>query len=161
MILVEKRLKEIFDTLPAISSNGKTYTATYGFGTKEDLNKELKLFRDKGGAYYPLIWLITPITKTGKKRINFSCELLLAENALNKNQSNLSRLETHFQYTLVPLYKNVIHAFHTSGFTKIVDKKRIERTDYFNYTDSTDIWDAIKLKLTLEMDGCPLKTIHY
>jgi len=160
MIIVEKRLKELFDTLPPIVDEDEDFKPLFDFGSEIDLNDFLKDERNKD-TRYPIIWLETPLQKTGDKRLTMDLKLVLANQNQYKNESNLSRLENNFNNFLNPLYKNVIKALDQSGFTRIIDRDKIERTDYFKHTQSTDIWDAIKFECKLEMTDCKLKTIYY
>lgn len=167
MILVEKRLKELFNTLPEIEVNGKNYKPQFDFGSHKDLLKFLNQKAKEGGTVYPLIWLETPIEKVGKEnRITVDLKLVLAT-LTNSEISNIERLNLTFGTTLVPLYKNVLKALQQSGFTQIRNKGKNKRTDFFNYgvkeneNQATDVWDAIKFECDLEINNCPLRQINY
>ena len=159
MIVVEKRLGEIFETLPPIVSNDVEFYPYYDFGTEKDLNIFLKERRQQDESYYPIIWLETPIDVFGEKRVNFDLKLILAERTSTPHPSNSERVDEFFIKTLNPLFNNVIKGLRTSGFTKITGE--IKRTNYFNYLQNTDVWDAIKLESKLEMTNCNLKKIYY
>ena len=166
MILVEDRLHELFNTLPEITGNVTNFKPSFGFGTYEDCVKFLAHKAKEGVKHYPLVWLETPFTRTGKEnRFQFPLKLILAEKS-NAEMSNLQRLDITFKPMLVPLYNNVLTALNKSGFTKILKPEKNKATNYFNFgvdgkTQATDIWDAIKFECELEMDECPLRTITY
>lgn len=172
MILVEERLKELFETLPVITVSHSDYKPQFDFGTHEDLLRYLRSKAKEGGKFYPLIWLETPIVKKGKEnRIYIDLKLVLA--TLTKAElSNTNRLEVTFKPTLVPLYNNIYKALRKSGFTRIVDPENNKRTDFYNYgvkkkngneteNIATDIWDAIKLECELEITNDCKKNINY
>lgn len=168
MILVEERLKELFDTLPAIQGASDSFKPTFGFGIQEDCLKVLDA--KKKEKHYPLVWLETPFTKTGKEhKFSFPLKLILAEKS-DGVMSNEERFEKTFKPMLVPLYDNVLKALNRSGFTKILNEDRNKSTNYFNYSVSDGgkkatygpvIWDAIKFECELQMDSCPMRTITF
>ena len=174
MILPEDRFIALFDTLPSIINDGNEYKPQYDFGTIEDLNRFLNQKRKEvaliGGNIYPLIWLETPIKKTGTdKRVTFKPVIVLGT-LTNSTISNRERLEVTFKPVLIPLLENVLKSLKQSGFTTIVKKKFLheyDRTDFFNYVtdeehEATDIWDAMKIELEIEMtDNCQQKNINY
>ena len=178
MILVEKRLKELFATLPPIvreSTEGESieFKPAFDFGDQEDLLWYLAQKKKLGGKVYPLIWLETPITKKGKEnRVTVDLKLVLATLNQKTTMSNLERLNRTFTQTLVPLYENVLKALEQSGFTEILKPENNKRTDFYNYgvkqrggKDSehktTDIWDVIKLECELELTDCKQQNINY
>lgn len=111
MILVEERLTELFNTLPIMTISGSDYKPHFDYGSKKDLLKHLKEKAKKGGKYYPIIWLETPIDDTGnEKRIKTPLKLILATLNKDSNMSNKKRLEITFKPTLIPLHKNILTA---------------------------------------------------
>lgn len=174
MIVVESSLKNIFATLPAEVENGKEFKPVYDFGNQKELLCFINSQNKLGATKYPLIWLETPVSMTGKpnqKEVNLT--LVLA--TLSKYElSNTQRLETTFKNTLFPLLENVLKALKRSGKTRIKDEGNIKTTNYFNYgvkdlrqknesQVSNDIWDAIKLECKIEITancGCDIK-INY
>lgn len=178
MILPEARLKEIFDTLPVITIGTSTYTPIYDFGSQKDLYRFLNSKRKEvtssgSGNIYPIIWMETPVTKTGTEfRLSFPLTLVIATLS-NSEFSNTQRLNLSYATVLTPLYDNIITGLKQSGFTQIVPNSTtqdnsIVRTDYFNYsTDNdeshatNDIWDAVKLECTVLMNNNCLRTINY
>ena len=174
---VEVRFNELFGTLPPITVDGKDYPVSFEIGSPDDLNKYLnqkqKEVSVSGGSIYPILWLETPIETDGNDTIRtMPIKLVLAELS-NNNLSNRERLETTFKLTLNPLLKNVLTALRQSGFTKIIrdannNLREYNQTNFFNYGTpdeakhiTTDIWDAIKLDLRLEMNTNCLQIINY
>lgn len=169
MIIVEERLRELFETLPPIIKGDKSYKSAFNFGSHEDL---LNYLSKRGSDTYPLIWLETPITKNGKEnRITIDLKLIIAINS-NANTSNSERLNISFKPSLIPLYKNILKSLKQSGFTKIIEAQKNKRTDFYNYGVkeknskekkhiATDIWDAIKFECELELTDCKQKNINY
>lgn len=174
MIVVESSLKNIFATLPSQLSNGQEFKPVYDFGNQKELLRFIKSQNKVGVSKYPLIWLETPVSLTGKAdRKETRLTLVLA--TLSKQElSNDQRLETTFKNTLFPLLENVMKALQRSGKTRIKDLENVKTTNFFNYgvkdlgqknegQVSSDIWDAIKFECTIEITahcGCDTK-INY
>ncbi len=170
MIIVEERLQELFATLPTITVAGKAHQPLYDFGSHKDLLRYMNSERkEKGAVQYPLVWFETPVTTPEVRNGNLEgvgISLILA--TLTKSQfSNRARLDITIKPTLEPLRDDVINALNKSGFTTIVNDKQIDRTIYYNYgvdeeqTQTTDIWDAIKLDLQINMTSNCLRNINY
>ena len=171
MIIVERRLQELFDTLPPIiDDNGKEFKPTFNFGTHEDLLRFLNHKKKQSVAFYPVIWLETPFTMTGfEHRKSFDLKLVFAQLS-NYELSNKQRLQITFEKTLEPLYQNVLKALKESGFTRIIDNENNKSTNYYNYSVvekgkdkqfASDIWDAIKFECELQIDATKIKRINY
>ena len=156
---------------------GKTLKPKFDFGTKEDLLIFINDYSDNKITPYPLLWLETPITKTGKEakfesKVEIDFRLIIAT-ITTANKTNLERIDLTFKSTLIPLYENVIKAVRQSGRTKFIDEENNKRTDYYNYGlrelatetnhfSSTAIWDAIKLDCKLQIidSNCEIKIIY-
>jgi len=163
MIIVEERLKELFDTLPPVESGGSDYQVRFGFGSESDLGQFLKSLNERQGeTKYPLIWLITPVQVEGKEdRVTFPLNLIVATDS-NNSDTNLVRLEKTVKKVLTPVYENMLKALHRSGFTRILNEDQNKRGLYFNYSERiSDIWDALKFECLLEMTSCKMKSINY
>lgn len=164
MILAEDRLKELFNTLPELQGSEEMFKPSYGFGSRSECIRFLD--SKKGLKHYPLVWLETPFETEGPDhRIDFRMRLILAELS-NSEMSNEERLEITFKPMLLPLYDNVIKALDKSGFTKILNRDKMKRTNHFNFglndeAAVTEIWDAIKFECTVQMTDCPINEIIY
>lgn len=173
-LTTEERFIALFDTLPAIGdfSSQKTFKPNFDFGNELDCIAFLNDMRKRKQAgeevnTYPLVWLETPIIETGQlPRLNIKPKIILAT-LTNANYSNRKRLDVTFKPTLLPLLDNVIKALNRSGFTKLINRDREQRTKYFNYgnenneNEVTDIWDAIKFECEIEMSDCAQRTVFY
>jgi len=158
MIIVEELFNQIFDTLPIMDIGGKSLKPKFDFGTKEDLLIFINDYADNKITPYPLLWLETPITKTGKEKCFESKVEIWLETPITKtgkekcfeskveidfkliiatittaNKTNLERIDITFKSTLIPLYENVIKAIRQSGRTKFINENNNQRTDYYNY----------------------------
>ena len=170
MIIVEERLKELFATLPEITVGQNSYAVSFDFGSHKDLlrfmNSERKF---KGGVSYPLIWLETPIARDVMRNgnINLSGLTLVLATLSNSQQSNTERLENTFKPTLIPLQELVLKSLKSSGFTQIINDGQRTETNFYNYgvdeseSQTTDIWDVIKIELDIMMDSKCLRCINY
>ena len=161
MIVVEEKLKELFETLPPYEEGGNSFQPTFDLGTEEDINKLLRSDNTAFKMPYPLIWLITPVATVGDKSVRCDLEFIVATQNKVTDLNNLKRLETTFTNVLFPLINNMIIAFDQSGFSRITNRKAITRTNYFNHVQSTDIWDAIRFGCNLEIRNSSIKKIIY
>ena len=170
MIIVEDRLRELFATLPAITVGQSSYPVTFDFGSHRDLlrfmNSERKF---QGGVSYPLIWLETPFEREVMRngQVNISNLTLVLATLSDSEQSNTERLEVAFKTTLIPLSQLVLESLLKSGFTQIINDGQRKETNFYNYgvdeteSQTTDIWDVIKIELDLIMDSKCLQCINY
>lgn len=158
-----KRLKELFNTLPVVTPMaGVTFAPSFVFGTHKYLLRVLKNAVASKTDPYPIIFAQTPIIPTGSDQIiNFDLVLILATKT-RSNYSNEQRLEKTFEQVLYPLIGNVLTALKESGFTRITNLNNYKTSEFYNYgaqgdtvNEVTDIWDAIKLEVKIEMtDDC-------
>ena len=166
MIIVEEVLKNLFNKLPKMVIGQGTYEVQYGFGSHKDLLRYMNSQRKaQGGVSYPLIWLQTPIERDVRRDglITLNGLTLILATLTTAAQSNVTRLETTFKPTLIPLYNNVLSILKGSGFTRILNEDTNTVTNYYNYgVDETehqtnDIWDALKLELDITIsEECSL-----
>jgi hypothetical protein len=168
MIVVETRLKEIFDTLPEI--NG--CKPVFGYGTDIQLNEFLAAkVREK---VYPLIWLVYPNEEIHDMNgTTLSCPsmtFILASNA-QKSILNDHRIATIYNDVLNPLFDNVIRSFSNtvSRVVPFSDTETFRATKFPNYTNektkneskTISPWDAIRLNCSLDFNNCQLEQINY
>lgn len=164
-MMVEKRLKEGFATLPNVTDiDGNQHTVKFEVGSEEDCQAFLNDNRATG--VYPLIWLQTPFNSTGKlPRLNVRFKLILATLA-SPSMTNSERIEISFEPILNPLLANVIKFFNRSGFTTMRNRDNEKRANHFKYSvddqnPTSDIWDAITFECDIEMNDCPMRAIPY
>lgn len=178
MIVPEQRFDELFATLPPVTVNGKDYNVLFDFGTETQLYKFLNMKRKEvsvsGGNIYPIVWLETPLPWNGSDRkITCKPEFILAT-LTTSEISNRERLKVSFEPVLFPLWENIQTALRKSGFSKIQGNSE-NRTEphkrgrlYYNYGTedeqkhkATDIWDAMKIGVDVEITDHCLRTINY
>lgn len=162
MIIVEEVLRNLFDKLPVMVIGSGSYKVNYGFGSHKDLLRYMNSQRkQQGGVSYPLIWLQTPVERAVRRdgQITITNLTLVLATLSNINDSNVTRLETTFKPTLIPLYENVLDILKKSGYTWILDNDANTVTNYYNYgvaeaeAEADDIWDALKVELNIAMSA--------
>ena len=165
MIDAQSRLAELFDTLPDMTIGSDTFSVRNDWGTQKDLNKWLKLNRNKGK--YPLVWLLTPVSDTGDEdTVSGDYTLILATLNKDVDMGNRERSRRSFATTLNPLYDNVIKALERGSSIDFVGAERT-KTNFYNYSEddvsheNTEIWDVIKLEVSIGINNNCLKTIYY
>lgn len=167
-ILVETRLLEIFNYLPTMKMNDsdtEEFQVTFRCGSPKDLSAFLKS-RENQGSPYPLIWLLYPLNEKHTKTevILENAVFILAVN----NSSNMlveQRLRETFTKILMPLYGNVKKCLTRANISNLTEE--ISITKFPNYSGepnnnqhfTTDIWDALKVVLTVRINNVCLKTI--
>ena len=168
MILPEKRLTELFDTLPLMSIGGKDWKPQFDFGDEIDLNNFLNQKRKERSNPYPLVWLQTPFRS--KELLDGSMELsdlnFVLATLSSATKSNKERLDITFEPVLIPLLGYFKTALNHSGFTSILTAPETKRTNHFNYgkgneSTFTDIWDAIQVNIDISMNHNCLREINY
>lgn len=161
MIIVEDRLKEIFDTLPPLkNSKGIDFKPVFKCGDNKELSTFLKLSK-KTRDPYPLIWLISPYTEEHKRThvLIENMSLILAVET-NSSMLNNQRLEDTFKTVLIPLYDNIKTLFMKANTVNTDDTYIV--TKFYNYSgdtnptdkhEVTDIWDAMKITFEIQINS--------
>ena len=166
-MIIEERLKDLFETLPSVESNGIQYPIQYDFGTEEDLMRFLKVKANAEGNIFPLIWLQTPNEMRGNNFREVDLKLIIATQS-NREMWNKQRLDVTIKPILKPLLDNIIFALMRSGFTRFNDREKNVETIFYNYGLDEDeispevaIWDAIKFEASVIFSHGSLKSINY
>lgn len=157
-----KILEEAFSNLSDIERGHLRFTPVFGYGSKKDLMKYLRLERKQGETYYPLVWLMTPLKvegdffKTGNSKVEV--DLILAT-LTNRDISNQERVRLTFEKTLEPLLEDVVKQLRFGNQVGIYENERFEIEKFFNYdTDGSnavsDVWDAITLRCITKIKYC-------
>lgn len=155
MIVVEEKLRELFDLIPEIKVNENNINKpTFSWGNELALNQFLLAsFKDKTFKTYPLIWLLP-----SKDEYNSSLDILskrvsliISTRETNKDYLNDTRLQKSFKYTLIPLVDYVLQALNNGSITNSISID-IEQFKYPNYAvddqePTIDRWDAIRIDL--------------
>lgn len=168
LILPEKRLTELFDTLPLMNIGGKDWKPQFDFGSERDLENFLNQKRKERSNPYPLVWLQTPFRsrefRDGSLEL-YSLNFVLATLS-SATKSNRERLCITFEPVLVPLLGHLRTALQQSGFTQIAGNLEMDRTNHFNYgrdneSAASDVWDAIQVNIDVSMNHNCLQEINY
>lgn len=154
-----KQLELVLDDLPEMTIGNKSYKPIFSYGSQADLLKWLRLKNKSKGKKYPLVWLETPFTSNRELNTETAKINLIIATLSNANLSNRERTSLTFATTLDPLLENVIKAFKYSLQFRVIDNSQ-SITKHFNYdgneydkvTKATDIWDAISLEITIELN---------
>ena len=175
MIVIEDRLKELFDTLPALVNSAGTFNPKFSFGDQKELNAYLKA-HSRGSSVYPLIWMVYPNIEKFRNTdrvVNSDITLILATMNDQTEWLNGQRFIETFGKELFPVLGNIKIALRESGITKVIsdsDGDDFTITKFPNYGDTkpnsdkhytTDVWDAIKVEFKLEVNDCKLGIINY
>lgn len=156
-----KILQTVFASLDPIKIGSSKYQPVFHYGSHADLLKFLRMKRKENVAYYPLVWVETPITLTGYPFGESNVNIVMATLSTS-SLSNLERTDLTFGTTLNPLLDDVLYRLKSTKQTSLVDRNNQTITKYFNYdTDSShgvpEIWDAISLKCTIRFNfNCKL-----
>jgi len=155
-------LEQIFSQIPTIQG----FKPVFEYGSHEDLLRFLSMKRKQGVAYYPLIWLVTPVTfGHGYSNVEYDKLTIIVATLTNQDLSNKERNEVTFKGVLNPLVDYIVHSLKTNRATSL--KEGYSITDYFNYVtndekQSSDLWDAKKLELsTYFRDNCKVNNTHF
>jgi len=167
-IVVEDRLKEIFDYLPdMVGADTNSYTPVFKAGDEHEL---LAFFnQSQGNTNYPLIWLELPFKEDHKNHNRQKLEVLNLSLILavetNSSMVYSERLETTFKTILYPLLDNILDVMRVSNTLSYDGNFSI--TKFANYSDAqigidgefADIWDAIKLEVDVIINDDCLREI--
>ena len=157
IIVVEERLAEIFETLPAyIDDKGNEFKPLFKFGDNKELLAFLK--QNEGSkSPYPLIWLVYPYEENHQRthvQID-NMDLILAVET-NSEMFNEERFETTYKDVLFPLYDNIRTLFDQANIISTDDTYRVVK--YPNYgnlegteNETVDIWDALKMTFNCQI----------
>ena len=151
MIILENRLTEVFDQLPAIDG----FKPVYKWGNTKHLNAIIKMFSENNKTPYPLIYQLseTSVQDTIKNEASARLVLIVACQNTDVSLLNENRWAMSYQNILYPMVANIEKCFDRSGVTQWDGQYTM--TNYPNYgNDATtenpqiDIWDAVRIELT-------------
>jgi len=145
-------LEEILGDLPEIQG----FKPQFMYGTKVDMMSWIRQKRKEKVAYYPLVWVQTPLSLSGKPFASSDIRIIIA-NLASSDMSNIERTNVNFVKTLDPLSTYVLNALKSTTGISINETDSFEITRHFNYDtddthESTDIWDAIVITTTIEFN---------
>lgn len=169
MIIVEDKLEEIFDYLPAMKYEvGSEYSfkPVFGFGDQMELNKFLKNKESESTKPYPLIWLLYRYNeKHEKKKVVLNDIVLILATNTNAEMSNRDRIETNFKKVLIPLYDNILEALTKSVNINLEDDRGVVKFPNFSeevnreQSFTTELWDALKTTWNFEINTACFRSI--
>ena len=145
----------------------------FEFGTHKDLLRFLNDEARLESYPYPLIYMETPVRHRGNFEIVSGEIILILATKTRPEFSNRERLDKTIRQRLQPLFANVITALNESSMTRIIKEgnNELRTSDYevfYNYGNEqgtkqkvTDIWDAIKVKMKIEVNNNCLLPITY
>ena len=165
-IVIEERLAEMFEYLPAMkSAKAVAFKPVFMYGNELQLLDFLRQ-NSTGKSVYPLIWLLMPFEETHKRSsVDFSDLTLILAVETNKVMLNDQRLKETYKKVLMPLCDNIIHCFKTANISSITNKYTI--TKYPNYSKSSEankatyIWDALRISFSGYLNSNCLKPIYF
>lgn len=174
MIVLEDRLKEIFDQLPSIVIGSESYPVTFGYGDQKELNLFLRAKQNEDSVY-PLIWLVYPVLESHNytdKNLESDIKLIVAVRNDKVHWLNEQRYKTTYSTILIPLLEKIIRSFKGTKIATIIqrdEKILYEIVKHPNYSNTdkrdehytTDIWDAIELRISLLINKCKIDTINF
>lgn len=145
-------LEEILGDLTEVQG----FKPQFMYGTKLDMNRWIRQKRKEKVAYYPIVWVQTPFTLSGKPFASGDIRIIIA-NLANSDMSNIERTNVSFVKTLDPLSSHVLDSLNSTTGVRINETDDFAITRHFNYdTDDThesnDIWDAIVITTTIEFN---------
>jgi len=159
MIVIEHHIRAIVNTIPEIQIN-KTLTAKpkFGWGDELELNRYIKLKKEQS---YPLIWLLPDTDRyegwDGRKAVR-PCTFIIATREIRKELFNDQRYLKSFDVVLNPLTDYLVHGLQTSNISDRMDDgwSVSKHPNYSAESDkdgTIDIWDAIKLEISVRFFG--------
>lgn len=164
-IIVEDKLKSLFDYLPLFAINSFSYKPIFMYGDEIELNQFFKS-KNNEDIPYPLIWLVYPyVEQHNYSRVKIDkLDFVLAINT-NAVMLNDERIEVSYKPLLIPLLDNIRELFRKANIIIVKDNSYII-TKFPNYSDSdknkvVDRWDALKVSLGCTIYDDILKPIVY
>lgn len=170
-IVIEDRLKEIFDYLPDIvNDNGESFKPVFMYGDDKQLTDFLRQSKTHSNPY-PLIWLTYPFVEKHKRsRVEFKDMTLVLAVESNSSMLNDQRLIETYSKVLIPLLDNIRTAFHRCNIINLEDEYRITKYPNYSYVyiaNAQDvnltnyIWDALKISIDGYITSNCLKPINF
>ena len=155
MIVVEDKLKEIFERLPAMKyevGGAHSFIPVFGYGSQIELNKFLKSQESEQTHPYPLIWLLYPYKELHKKKkVELDDLVLILATNTNSQMLNKERIDTNFKKVLIPLFDNIQKAFKLAVNVNLLQEVEVVKFPNYSGDDdkesssfTTDLWDAMK-----------------
>lgn len=162
MIVIEDRLRELFNRLPNIQDvSGNEFKPVYHFGDGIELNQFLK---ENENTIYPLIYqtsMRANINKDRDEAVIRPLEFFIATKA-KPEKNNTQRWNTTYQNILRPLFDNIQTIFECCGIVRTEQSEvwQVENFPKYSQNQATrnenieiDIIDAIKVSLNCTIEN--------
>ena len=159
MIIVEHKLREVFNSLPEVLLHNSNVAKKpfFSWGDKLALDKYIKGYKSN---CYPLIWLLPSEEKEDRRAntITRRCVFIIATLETNVELYNAERYVGSYDNTLNPLAEYVKESLDKGSNTRLVDPKDVKQFKQPNYSDeedngTIDLWDAIRLEMDVEFNS--------
>ena len=169
MIVVEERLRELFDLIPEIYvKNGVSNKPAFSWGDKLALNQFLTVaYKDSSFKTYPLIWLL-PSEDSYNNSVDIldrRVSLVLATLETRKDLLNDHRLQGTYKNTLNPLTEYVIQALNNGSIINYISPliNILKSPNYSINEDNESIerWDAVRIDLDVQFNNKCLNPIKW
>lgn len=171
-IVVQPIIKALVNQIPGlpVSPTNLDQTSFFGYGTEDELNKQLKARKE---IYYPLVWLL-PTMSTNAVKSNIArrkITLVIATVACDDEFSNNFRYENSFDKVLFPIRDYMVHMLNNSKLSRIYDDEATTY-EYPNYVvqeknsggkyqgNALTRWDAIRLEVDIEFYSNQIECIR-
>ncbi len=169
MIVVEEKLRALFDMIPEIQINTNNLVKPcFSWGDELALTQFMDAaYKDVDFNLYPLIWLLpsvddhNPRAKTLKKDIRLVISTLETRNETLNDQ----RLQGSFKKVLNPLADYIEQCFLNSSITIVLSEniKTFKRPNYSvnKKSGAIDKWDAMTIDLEVEFNNNCIKPLRW
>lgn len=169
MIVAEHIIRDIVATIPEIRINDEvSRKPSFHWGDENELDRYIKKNRDTA---YPLIWLLPSDDIFRTKGSNYEylekrCEFVLCTREVRQELFNDQRYILSYDVVLNPLLEYLITGLTKSNVGEQIGNQftSFKSPNYSAESDANgtiDIWDAIKLDITIKFKDTCLKTIYY
>lgn len=162
MISIEKRLVELFNTIPSITEGTLKFKPSFYYGNENDFNSFLEQGNNNSTSFYPIIWLETPFESNYTDDFSTEAKIsLILASTTSKESSSKEKEESVFKNVLNILYNNVLTALNQSSITQVIEENEIFLRKFYGYDKAIDCLDAIKIDLTIRVNNNNLRKIYY
>lgn len=168
MLIIEDKLKEIFDQLPLMqNSAGVEFKLVFRYGDNLELLAFLKNAKGNTSRPYPLIWLLYPYEEIqDRTTVDVTDMVLIIATETNAESNYQQRMEENFKKVLIPLYENIKLAFLRANTIYTSDVYNV--TKYPNYgrpeenkAEAIDLWDAMRIEFNCSINNSCINTIKF
>ena len=168
IIVVEDRLRAVFDTLPPMIVDLVEYPIVFKYGDEKELMSFLKNTQGNDTPY-PLIWLVYPYEeKHNRTHVSITDMSFVLAVETNEEMFNEERFETTYKDVLFPLYDNIRKLFNMANIITTNDTYKVIKFPNYSGEDggseeqkTVDIWDALKITFNCTINDWCLEPIEF